>query len=267
MNRTLVKGVVCGSTLAILTSLAVAQQQLPPGQNPVNPRGGTAAQRPVPGAMQQMQGGHPLRLSQIIGSTVQSPQAQQLGQIQDVIVDPATGRIEFAILSVSGSGTTQPQPGVTTTTPGSATGRLVPVPWPLFGPSFAAAGAGVGIGTARGTTDQGARTLMLNLDSARLQNAPTVDPNSWMEIQRADFGQRAYSHFGLDWNRRGMGGAGAPGAGVSTGAGTSGARPAPGTTTPPGTGTPGTGTPGTTPPGGTTPPPGGTPTPTPTPRP
>lgn len=246
-----VTSLICGGSLSLLTCFSLAQQ--PPGQTPgtrpVTPgqrtAPGTTAAQPTPG----MQAGSPVRLSQIIGSTVQSAQGQSLGQVQDVIVDPTTGRIDFAVLSLSGTPGTTTAPGATTT-PGATTGNLVPVPWPLFGRSFGMAGT-------RGTTDFGAaRALTLNIDPTRLQTAPAFDQNNWNTLHQGDFGQRSYSFFGLDWNRRAMTGTGTPGAGVSTGAGTSGTR-VPGTATP-GTSTPGTTTPGTRTPGAgtTTPGPG-----------
>ena len=43
----------------------------------------------------------PERLSQIMGATVKGQTGDTLGQINDFIVNPASGRIQFAILSLS----------------------------------------------------------------------------------------------------------------------------------------------------------------------
>jgi sporulation protein YlmC with PRC-barrel domain len=42
------------------------------------------------------------RASEIIGSNIENRQGENLGEIEDLVVDPATGRISYAVLSYGG---------------------------------------------------------------------------------------------------------------------------------------------------------------------
>ena len=70
-----------------------------------------------------------MRLSQLTGTSLKNTSGENLGQINDFVVDPSTGRIEFAVLSL---------------TPGGAIGKientlqrgkLTAIPWTLIRPS------------------------------------------------------------------------------------------------------------------------------------
>lgn len=227
-------------SLFVLAATAQQPGQSAPGgrntrlnQYPATP-GQSSATRPnatsTTGA-NAMNGEGVLRLSQILGSNVTSAQGKTLGQVRDVVVDPSNGRIDFAVLSLTGMTT----PGASSIT-GTTTGRLVPVPWTLLRPGAMPGG----VPGVRGGADMaGPHSFVLNVDETRLQTAPTIDANNWNQLQQNEFAQRAYSFFGVDWNRRGMTGAGTPGTGINTGTGTS---RIPSTTTP-GLGTPGSTTP------------------------
>lgn len=214
----------------------------------------------------RMESGHAVRGSQVLGSTVQSSDGKSLGQIRDLVIDPQSGRIDFAVLSLSGGDISTSSPSSLTspsatsptiaspsttprstippadssaapstsrsTIPGgpgesslsynaSVNGRLVPVPWQLFGQNFTAASAygssssAPGHGIAGGTMN-----LTLNVDEAKLRSAPSFEGNNWSALQQNGFGQRSYAYYGLDWNNR-MGATGTAGPGVSSGIGTS----------------------------------------------
>src|SRR5437879_3145383 len=64
-----------------------------------------------------------IRGSKIIGSQVKSSTGENLGTIEDVIINPRSGRIEFGVLSVTGP---------TGTTPTGAGEKLTPIPWRLL---------------------------------------------------------------------------------------------------------------------------------------
>jgi sporulation protein YlmC with PRC-barrel domain len=59
-------------------------------QQPATPRATTPETPPVPKA------------STFIGSSVENPQGENLGKIDDLVIDPATGRINYAVLSHGG---------------------------------------------------------------------------------------------------------------------------------------------------------------------
>jgi len=138
-------------------------------------------------------GEKPERLSQVLGATVTGQQGENLGQITDFVIHPASGRIQFAVISLSD--------------PAQA-GKLTAVPWQLVRP---------------GTSPN---TFMLNADKQKLSTAPTFDATSWPDFSQPTWMQQLYSHYGVQPHRMGLGERGQPGseggAGSSGGAGTSG---------------------------------------------
>lgn len=85
------------------------------------------------------------RMSEIRGTQIVGSDGTRLGEIREVVVDPQTGRVTYAI-----TGDNQ---------------RQVAIPWNAL---------------RRGTGD----TFELNIDSARFRNAPTLDPNTNMTESR-----------------------------------------------------------------------------------
>lgn len=217
--------------LIALAAGATAATQDPVSQTPSS-RAHTYDQRPT-ATSATMQNGQCIRASQVIGSSVRSSDGKTIGQVHDIVVDPRSGRIDFAVLSLSSTtaGFSDSSRAKTSTTPtttpqsstsynASAAGKLVPVPWQLFsqnlmGTSSATSSSALGRGTLGG-----AMPLTLHIDEAKIRNAPSFDANDWSALQGSGFGQRSYAYFGLDWNNR-MGAEGTAGSGVSSGVGTS----------------------------------------------
>lgn len=93
---------------------------------------------------------------------------------------------------------------------GSASAKLIPVPWQLFSQSWNRDTAG----STSGTTATGAMTghaLVLNLDEAKLQGAPSFNNDKWSDFHQGTFDQRVYSYYGVSP----MTGVGQPGSSVS----------------------------------------------------
>ncbi|EEF62567.1 PRC-barrel domain-containing protein [Pedosphaera parvula] len=114
------------------------------------------------------------RLSQLMGTTVKNAQGETLGQINDFVINPMSGRIQFAIISLSDP---------------SQSGKLTAVPWTL----------------ARMSTEP--NTVMLNVDKQKLASSQTFDATSWPDFSQADWTQKTYSYYGVQepsW--RGTGG-------------------------------------------------------------
>ena len=179
-----------------------------------------------------------IRLTKLINTSLKSRSGESLGVVQDLIVDPVTGQIQFAILNASagetsgvsttsGVGTT---PGATGTTVG---GQFVAIPWRLVSSS-----------------SPGQYTA--NIDRTKLQSAPTFSGSAWPTLDAA-WMRSVDSHYGLSGTSTGR-----PGSNTGTGTGTgtgiespstpssrgtpglsspSGLRPAPGTAPSGGTGT------------------------------
>jgi hypothetical protein len=104
-----------------------------------------------------------------MGATVKDQQGNTLGQVNDFIVSPASGRIQFAVISLS-----------------DQTGKLTAVPWPLLKPG----------------TDPS--TFTLNVDKQKLASAQTFDTTSWPDFSQPSTAQQIYSFYGIQG--RGMGG-------------------------------------------------------------
>ena len=142
-----------------------------------------------------------MRLSQLTGSSLKNTSGETLGQINDFVADPSTGRIEFAILSL---------------TPGGAIGKientlqrgkLTAIPWTLIRPS----GEG--------------QNLTANIDKDKLASAQTFERSSWPDMSQESWGQQIYSHYGLQWQDRSTAGGRVPLGGSDVGTGVNSTRP------------------------------------------
>lgn len=227
---------ICGGMIAVLPSFSNAQEQ--PNRPKTIPGASTAidaagnAKAHAERAFHGAQATGAIKSSQIVGSSVQGNDGKGVGQIRDLVIDPQTGRVEFALISVSATSSTPSTtstPGATTSVqlPGAtAMGKTVPIPWQLLRAgtqSSAGAHSTAGTVTTPGIAGQrptagmmGQTTFVFQGDTSKLQNAPTLDANDLNQLRQDTFGQRIYTHWGLDWNRRSVG---APGSDIRTGAG------------------------------------------------
>lgn len=110
----------------------------------------------------------------ILGAPVNDSSGNRCGLIQDIVVNPRSGRIDFALLSLN----TTP---LITSTSGS---NLVPVPWSLL--------RAQGSSLYSESNDQ--PTFTLNADSNKLQKAPTI---SQTDISQSQWRQRIYAYYGV----------------------------------------------------------------------
>jgi len=120
---------------------------------------------------------------------------QRAGTIQDVIVNPNSGRVEFALLSLDNSvsqtgsasennSTSTSENGTTSYSANSSSGKMIPVPWSLLRTSASSQYSTV--------TDQ--PTFTLNTDRNKLSSAPTVDLS---DLSQSEWQQRIYSYYGV----------------------------------------------------------------------
>lgn len=145
-----------------------------------------------------MQSDNAVRLSELMRANVQSQEGKTLGNIRDITVDPQSGRIEFAILSLSSAGaaTGTSTTGTPSVTAGATSGKLIPVPWQLFSQSRSSLQQGTS--TTPGAGSMGSQNLVLSVDESKLQTAPSFDAGNWNQLQTGALSQRVYSHFGVD---------------------------------------------------------------------
>jgi sporulation protein YlmC with PRC-barrel domain len=112
------------------------------------------------------------RASKVIGADVVNPQGDKLGDIKDVVFDPATGRIQYAVLGAGGF------LGVGE--------KYFAIPWEAL--------------TSK-AGDKG--DFILNVDKEKLQNAPSFDKNNWPNMADRNWAQQVYAYYGVTphWER------------------------------------------------------------------
>jgi len=102
--------------------------------------------------------------STFIGSDVENPQGQNLGDIKDVVIDRSSGRIAYAVVSFGGF------LGVGE--------KLFAVPWGAF---------------SQPKADKD--TFVLDVDKERLKNAPGFDTHNWPQMASREWVTSLYSYY------------------------------------------------------------------------
>jgi len=99
-----------------------------------------------------------------VSERVRNSAGEDLGKIEDLVIDPRTGGIEYAILSfggVLGMGN-----------------KLFPIPW-----------SSLNMSSSRGY-------LLLDIDKETLKRAPGFDRDSWPDMADAAWRRRIHDHYG-----------------------------------------------------------------------
>lgn len=102
--------------------------------------------------------GTPSRASTLIDKSVKNPQGEDLGKINDIVLDSATGRVAYVVLE--------------------SDDKLFAIPWRSFAPS------------ATGPE------LVLNIDKQKLKNAPGFSKNSWPDMANPQWGTEVHRYYG-----------------------------------------------------------------------
>ena len=104
--------------------------------------------------------------STFIGADVENPQGQNLGDIKDIVIDRASGRITYAVVSFGGFlGMGE---------------KLFAVPWGAFA-------------QPRADKDK----FVLDVDKERLKNAPGFDQNNWPQMASREWVTSLYSYYNV----------------------------------------------------------------------
>jgi sporulation protein YlmC with PRC-barrel domain len=107
-----------------------------------------------------------LKGNTFIGADVQNPQGQNLGDIKDVVIDRASGRVAYAVVSFGGFlGMGE---------------KLFAVPWGAF---------------AQPKADKD--TFVLDIDKERLKNAPGFDAHNWPQMASREWVTSLYSYYNV----------------------------------------------------------------------
>jgi sporulation protein YlmC with PRC-barrel domain len=104
--------------------------------------------------------------SMFIGSDVENPKGEDLGDIKDVVIDRTTGRIAYAVVSFGGFM--------------GLGDKLFAVPWGAFSQS---------------ATDKD--TFILAVDKERLKDAPGFDQNNWPQMASREWVTTLYTYYNV----------------------------------------------------------------------
>jgi sporulation protein YlmC with PRC-barrel domain len=127
-----------------------------------------------------------LSASTLAGDPVKSTEGDDLGKVDEIMIDIPSGRVAYAVLSFGGIL--------------RMGNKLFAVPWEAL------------------TVDEDQKCFTLDVDRARLENAPGFDKDNWPDMADAAWGTQIYSFYGRRpyWDAESL--EGEPGRGRSSGA-------------------------------------------------
>lgn len=113
------------------------------------------------------------RASRIIGTDVQSPTGERLGEIRDIVIDPRSGAVSYAVVAFGGF------LGVGD--------KLFAVPWKAIGMNTAG------------------DHFVIAADKTRLRDAPGFDKDRWPDMADPGWNEDVHRYYGQRWTdeRRG----------------------------------------------------------------
>ena len=116
------------------------------------------------------------RASQLIDAAVENPQGEELGEIEDVVIDPVDGSVAYAVLEAGGF------LGVGE--------KYYAIPWRAL--------------QAKVDNDGEMDAFILDVDKERLQNAMGFDKNNWPNMADPQWGEAVHAYYGQQdyWNQR-----------------------------------------------------------------
>jgi sporulation protein YlmC with PRC-barrel domain len=117
----------------------------------------------------------------LIGDKVVSPAGEDLGKIEEIMIEMESGRVAYAVLSFGGIF--------------GIGDKLFAIPWKLL------------------RLDPENRQFVCHVDKAKLEKAPGFDKTSWPKMTDREWGRKLHSYYGMDpyWEEVGSGGQGKKG--------------------------------------------------------
>ncbi len=103
--------------------------------------------------------------SDLIGMRVRNSAGQNLGNVEDIMIDMGRGCVAYAVLSFGGFL--------------GLGDKLFAIPWPAL------------------SLDPKEGGFILNVDRQMLKRAPGFDKRDWPDMTDLDWGDRIYSHYGV----------------------------------------------------------------------
>ena len=105
-----------------------------------------------------------LSASTLTGDKVVNAAGEDLGKIDEIMIDTPTGRIAYAVLSFGGFL--------------GMGNKLFAIPWDKF------------------ALDEQNKQFVLNIDRTKLEQAPGFDKDNWPDMADPSWGSRIYSYYG-----------------------------------------------------------------------
>ncbi len=105
-----------------------------------------------------------LSASTLAGDRVRNSAGEDLGKIEELMIDIPSGRIAYAVLSFGGFL--------------GMGNKLFAVPWESL------------------TVDEANHEIVMNVDKQTLENAPGFDKDNWPDMADPNWGNQVYSHYG-----------------------------------------------------------------------
>lgn len=105
-----------------------------------------------------------LSASSLTGDRVRNSAGDNLGKIEDIMIDIPSGRVAYAVLSFGGFL--------------GMGNKLFAVPWNAF------------------TIDEENKEFILDVDKKTLENAPGFDKDNWPDMADPSFGRQIFGHYG-----------------------------------------------------------------------
>jgi sporulation protein YlmC with PRC-barrel domain len=102
--------------------------------------------------------------STLNGDNVVNKAGEDVGKIDEIMIDTPTGRIAYAVLSFGGFL--------------GMGDKLFAIPW------------------SRLSLDEGRKVFVLDVDRATLEKAPGFDKNNWPDMADHGWGNRIYTYYG-----------------------------------------------------------------------
>ena len=159
---------LCAAVVLGWTALASAQTDK---QQPKNP-----PSSPPTVTKQDLKKGLPFchRASEVIGSKVKNPQGEDLGKVEELVIAPASGTIEYAVVSFGGFL--------------GMGDKFFAVPFSLLKAPEVPEGDRLAYFT-------------MNVDKARMEKAPGFDKNNWPDISAPTWAEEIHRYYGTTPNR------------------------------------------------------------------
>lgn len=182
LSKSLIITLTASALIMASTALAAEKEHKIKSTEPTVEKRQPAASTPAPGqervTTQMQPATEILKIRKIIGMTVENTQGSNLGEINDVVVDPSDGSIVYVVVEAGGFlGLGE---------------KFFAIPWGAF--------QTLSDDDDRGELDR----LVLDVDKDRLQNAPGFDKDNWPNMADAQWGATVHSYYDQQdqWARR-----------------------------------------------------------------